>query len=195
MKQIILVLIFILLIAGAGVLHQRTVAQQVVAEEPLITSPTYVAVPPRQQELITAEPSPQHVWVSGQWERTPDSWAWSAGKWVQPPFSNAYWVPGYWKHRSGQYAWQPAHWGVANQGVIVAKPVAVPPIYAEVQPAAPATAGYVWQPGFWEWRGTWVWVPGEYIQSTSPKAVWVQGQWVTGALGFWRWSPAHWAVT
>ncbi len=137
MRQIIVVLIFILVIVGGGVLHQHTVAQQVVAEEPLINSPTYVAVPPRQQELITAEPSPQHVWVSGQWERTPDSWAWSAGKWIRPPFSNAYWVPGYWKHRSGQYVWQSAHWGVANQGVVVTKPVAVPPVYAEVQPAAP----------------------------------------------------------
>ena len=194
MKLSIVVLIFVIFLVGTGELH-RYLSAQVVAEEPAVFSPTYVAIPPRQQEVITTAPAPQYVWVSGQWERTPDKWKWSGGRWVQPPFSNAYWVPGYWKHRGGQYAWQPAHWGVANQGVVVAKPVSVPPVYTEVQPAAPAATNVVWQPGYWEWRGTWVWVPGEYIQSTAPKAVWVAGAWVTGADGTWRWSPAHWAVT
>lgn len=193
MKRSIVVLIFVVLLVGAGELHQRLSAQAVV-EEPAVVSPTYIAVPPPQQEVITTAPAPQYVWVAGQWERTPDNWAWSAGRWVQPPFSNAYWVPGYWKHRSGQYAWQPAHWGVANQGVVVNKPVTVPAAYTEVQPAAPST-NVVWQPGYWEWRGTWVWIAGQYVQAATPNAVWVAGQWVTGINGTWTWSPAHWAVT
>jgi hypothetical protein len=194
MRRIIVVLVFVVLIAGVSALHHHLPAQIVVATQPVV-SPTYIAIPPRQQEVITAEPSPQHVWISGQWERTPDSWSWSAGRWVQPPFSNAYWVSGYWQHRSGQYVWQSAHWAAANQGVVVAKPVTVPPIYAETQPAAPAVStGLVWQPGYWEWRGTWLWVSGEYIQTTAPKAVWVPGSWVAGAEGSWRWSPAHWAT-
>jgi hypothetical protein len=195
MKRSIVVLIFVVLLVGAGELHRHLSAQVVTEEPAVVVSPTYVMVPPKQQEVITTAPSPQYVWVQGQWERTPDNWSWSAGRWVQPPFSNAYWVPGYWKHRSGQYAWQPAHWGVANQGVVVAKPVTVPPLYTEVQPPAPATTNVVWQPGHWEWRGTWVWVAGEYISSTAPSAVWVAGAWVTGADGNWRWNPAHWAVT
>ncbi len=200
MKRFICFSIFVAIVLGASALHEQLSAQQLsdvptVAEGPAVISPTYIAIPPRQQEVITTAPSLQHVWVSGQWERTPASWTWSAGHWVQPPFSNAYWVPGYWKHHSGRYVWQPAHWGVANQGVIVAKPVAVPPIYAEVQPKAPAgVSNLVWQPGYWEWRGTWVWVPGEYIQTTTPKAVWVAGAWEATVNGSWRWSPAHWAV-
>jgi len=195
MKRILVIVTFVLLVIAASNLHRATTAQQVVEEPAPVISPTYVAIPPRQQEVITTAPSPQYVWIPGQWERTPDNWSWSGGKWVQPPFSNAYWVSGYWKHHSGKYMWQPAHWAAAGQGVVVQKPVTLPPVYAEVKPAAPAVStNLVWQPGYWEWRGTWLWVPGEYIQSTSPTAVWVPGQWVTGTDGLWRWSPAHWAT-
>jgi hypothetical protein len=194
MKRNIVVLVFIGVVAVVSQL--RWLSAQVVTEEPVVVSPTYVPIPPRQQEVITAAPAPQYVWVSGQWERTPSSWNWSAGHWVQPPFSNAYWVPGYWKHRTGHFVWQSAHWAAAAQGVVVEKPVTIPPVYAEVQPAAPANVtGVAWQPGYWDWRGTWVWVPGEYIQTTTPKATWVPGQWETGIAGTWRWSPAHWAIT
>jgi hypothetical protein len=192
MKRILVVLVFVVLIVGISNLQYRTAAQ-VVEEPPTVVSPTYIAVPPRQQEIIAAAPSPQYVWIPGQWERTPASWSWTVGKWVQPPFSNAYWVSGYWKYHGGKYVWQPAHWAAANQGVVVAKPVTLPPVYAETQPPAPAgSTNLVWQPGYWDWRGTWLWVPGEYIQTTTPKAVWVPGAWVADTTGMWRWSPAHW---
>ncbi len=168
-------------------------AQAILNPPPLITSPTYIDVPPPQQEVITEAPAPSYVWVPGQWERSADNWTWNAGEWVQPPFSNSYWVPGYWQNWGGQYQWETGHWAAADQGVVVQKPITVPPVYEEVQPAAPATTGYVWQPGYWTWRGTWVWVPGEYIQTVTPGAVWVQGEW-EAVDGAWRWIPAHWAM-
>jgi hypothetical protein len=171
----------------------RLFAQARFETQPII-APTYVAVPPRQQEVLTEAPAPDYVWISGQWERTPDSWSWSAGHWVKPPFSNAYWVPGYWQHQSGQYVWQTGHWAAANQGVVVAKPIALPALYEEGKPDPPAASNLVWQPGYWEWRGTWVWVPGEYVQMSIPNATWVPGQWVAGTDGLWRWSPAHWST-
>ena len=163
-----------------------------VVEEPAIISPTYVPIPAPQQEVITPAPATGRVWVGGHWDRTPDSWAWVGGNWVQPPFSNAYWTPGYWQHQGGQFVWENAHWAAANQGVIVNKPMTVPPVYQEVVPAAPvSTVAMAWQPGHWEWRGTWVWIPGAYVQSVVPTATWIPGQWVQGALG-WQWAPAHW---
>ncbi len=169
-------------------------AQAILDPPPLVTSPTYIDVPPPQQEIITAAPSPAYVWVAGQWERTADSWSWTPGAWVQPPLSNAYWAPGYWQHNNGQFLWSSGHWAAADQGTVVQKPIVVPPLYEEVQPPAPTKPGLVWQPGFWEWRGTWVWVPGEYIQTTTPNAVWVQGAWEATADGAWRWNPAHWML-
>ncbi len=186
-------LLSVCMIVGVGALHHHLSAQVVV--EPPVVSPTYIAVPPVQQEIITTAPAPNYVWVSGHWDRTPDTWKWKSGEWVQPPFGNAYWVPGYWQHRNGKYVWQTAHWAAANQGVVVAKPVTVPTVYEELKPAAPAQTNVVWQPGHWEWRGSWFWVPGEYVQSAAvPNAVWVPGQWLAGAGGSWQWSPAHWAA-
>lgn len=193
MRRITVELSFVALIVVAGALHHQLSAQALLGPAPVV-SPTYIEVPPPQQEVITAAPSPQYVWVSGQWERTADSWTWNAGQWVQPPFSNAYWVPGYWQHQGGQYVWETSHWAAADQGVVVQKPVAVPSIYPEIKPTAPATGSLVWQPGYWDWRGTWVWIPGEYIQTTTPTATWVPGEWVAGVNGTWQWSPAHWAV-
>jgi hypothetical protein len=168
---------------------------QAVVEPAEVVSPTYIAVPPPRQEVITESPGPSYVWIRGRWKRTPDKWTWVSGKWVKPPFSNAYWVPGYWQLRGGKYKWETGHWAAASQGVVVAKPVAVPPLYTETRPAPPTTTGYVWQPGYWEWRGTWVWVPGRYIQTVSPAATWVPGAWIAGVDGTWRWNPAHWAVS
>jgi hypothetical protein len=194
MSRAVLSLLFSALFVFAGVLHQFSSAQPAAVEVPVVASPTYIAVPPPQQEVMSESPSPQYVWVSGHWNRTPDSWSWSAGQWVQPPFSNAYWIPGYWQHQGGQYVWETAHWAATDQGVIAEKPVTAPPVYEEVQPAAPVgSQGLVWQPGHWEWRGGWFWIAGTYIQTTIANTVWVPGQWVTGADGLWRWSPAHWA--
>jgi hypothetical protein len=184
-----------LTVVAAIAVTSQGMAQAILEPAPVYTSPTYIEVPPPQQEVITEAPAPTptSVWVPGQWERTADSWSWNAGEWVQPPFSNAYWVPGYWQHNDGQYLWETGHWAAAEQGVVVQKPVTIPPVYVEPQPAAPATTGYVWQPGYWQWRGTWVWVPGEYVQTVTPGAVWVQGEW-EAINGTWRWNPAHWAA-
>jgi hypothetical protein len=179
----------------ALVLVRPVFAQAILNPPPLITSPTYLDDPPPQQEIITEAPSPSYVWVPGQWGRTADDWTWQSGQWVQPPFSNAYWAPGYWRNSGGQFIWQSGHWAAADQGVVVAKPITVPATYVETQPAAPAGTGWVWQPGYWTWRGTWVWVPGEYIQSVVPTAVWKPGSWQAAPGGAWRWNPAHWATS
>jgi WXXGXW repeat (2 copies) len=192
-RQNIAILALTLAITAVGAADNRARAQARFETQPIF-APTYLAIPPRQQEVITAAPSFEHVWVAGGWERTPESWTWSPGRWVKPPLANAYWVPGYWQHNSGQFVWQTGHWAVANQGLIVAKPVTLPPLYVEPQPDPPA-GSLVWQPGTWDWRGTWVWVPGEYVQTTAPGAVWVAGQWEATTAGTWRWSPAHWAVS
>jgi hypothetical protein len=166
---------------------------QVAVEEVPVVSTTYIPVPAPQQEIITEAPSPQHVWVAGHWDRTADSWSWVGGQWVQPPFSSAYWVPGYWQHQGGQYVWEDAHWAAAPTGLVAAKPVAAPPVYQEVVPvAAPSSVPMTWQPGHWEWRGTWVWIGGVYVPTAVPTAEWVAGRWLPATDGSWRWNPAHW---
>ena len=55
-------------------------------------------------------------------------------------------------------------------------PEAPPPPEAEVVPPQPDMT-FVWTPGFWDWRGRWVWVHGYWGGRPHPGAVWVQGHW------------------
>jgi WXXGXW repeat (2 copies) len=32
-------------------------------------------------EVITAQPSPQHVWIRGRWETRGAGWEWVGGRW------------------------------------------------------------------------------------------------------------------
>lgn len=191
MRQLAFATLTIAVISANMLAVDRTFAESATAA----TSSAYVDVPPPQQETITVAPSAQAVWVPGSWERTPDEWVWTNGRWVTPPFRRAYWAVGYWQHVGGRYQWLPGHWAAGTQGSVVTQKVATPAPLVEAKPAPPAGLNSpVWAPGHWEWRGTWVWIPGQYIVTSNPQAVWVQGEWDAAADGTWRWNPAHWAV-
>jgi hypothetical protein len=53
---------------------------------------------------------------------------------------------------------------------------APPPLQQEAVPPPPGAA-MVWTPGYWNWAGRWVWVPGRYVARPYAHAVWVPGQW------------------
>lgn len=63
----------------------------------------------------------------------------------------------------------------ARTNVDIIVDVAPPPARVEVVPAA--RVGYVWVPGFWEWRGH--------------HHVWVSGRWVRERRGY-LYAPARW---
>ena len=168
------------------------VAAQEMAE-PIVSRVSIVPPPPRH-EAITAAPAGKSVWVAGSWDRTPDGWEWMAGGWVQPPAGNAVWMPGNWQQQQrGRFVWVDAYWEVAKHGLIVASPLAIPLAFPEKQVAIPRSrTPVVWQSGHWEWRGTWVWEPGVYVESLIPNGTWVFGQWVRMTEGSFRWTPSHW---
>lgn len=63
----------------------------------------------------------------------------------------------------------------SHAGVSIDVDIAPPAARVEVMPAA--RAGFVWVPGFWEWRGH--------------RHFWVAGHWMPERRGF-HWVPAHW---
>ena len=67
---------------------------------------------------------------------------------------------------------------------------APPPLQQEAVPPPPGAA-MVWTPGYWNWAGRWVWVPGRYVARPYAHAVWVPGQW-RPRHGSWVWVPGHW---
>jgi hypothetical protein len=168
---------------------------QTVVASPIISAQP-IAEPALKPEIITPEPSAEHVWIPGDWERTPDQWKWVAGHWEKAPFGNARWVGGYWKWEAGQYVWNPGHWGTADpgMGMVVAKPVDIPALPAVSAPVvATPPVGTQLVPAHWEWTAYgWSLVPAYYATVPAPQAVWVDGHWKQGLFGQWRWIAGHW---
>ncbi|HEV2426270.1 MAG TPA: YXWGXW repeat-containing protein [Terriglobia bacterium] len=52
--------------------------------------------------------------------------------------------------------------------------------------------GYVWRPGWHEWRGgAYVWVPGTWVLPPRPRARWIPAHY-RRVRGGWVFVPGHW---
>lgn len=79
---------------------------------------------------------------------------------------------------------------LSEAGVAVDINIAPPAPQVEVVPAP--RPGFVWAPGFWEWRGNaHVWVPGRWIGERRGFH-WVPDMWVQRGPR-WHHVPGHWA--
>ncbi len=78
---------------------------------------------------------------------------------------------------------------IASAGIAIDVDVAPPPVRVEVVPEP--RVGFVWAPGYWEWRDhAHVWVPGHYIRERRGYH-WVPAHWdQRGAR--WHHEPGHW---
>jgi WXXGXW repeat (2 copies) len=78
---------------------------------------------------------------------------------------------------------------IASAGVSIDIDVAPPPVRVEAVPEP--RVGYVWAPGFWEWRDrAHVWVPGHHIRERRGYH-WVSDHWVQ-AGPHWHHERGHW---
>lgn len=75
----------------------------------------------------------------------------------------------------------------AFAAVIIA-PSAPPAVRYE--PVPPPRAGFVWDPGHWNWEGRYVWVPGHWVAAVAGRR-WVEGVW-SPYRGQYRYVPGHW---
>jgi hypothetical protein len=55
-------------------------------------------------------PSHNHVWVSGYHRWDGNAYAWSPGRWEQPPRPHGRWVPHHWVRRGGGWVLVEGHW-------------------------------------------------------------------------------------
>src|ERR1700736_5245715 len=77
----------------------------------------------------------------------------------------------------------------ARVGVVVNVPPPAPIVETVPPPLGP---GYVCQPGYWAWNGVqYVWVPGQYVVTPAPGAVWIAGHWDRRPDGR-VWVDGHW---
>jgi len=78
---------------------------------------------------------------------------------------------------------------IASAGVAIDIDVAPPPV--RVEPVPEPRVGFVWAPGYWEWRDhAHVWVPGHYIHERRGYH-WVPARWEQRGP-HWHHEPGHW---
>ena len=68
------------------------------------------APPALQQEVVLAQPSPQHVWLGGYWTWRNDRYEWMAGHWELPPSSSSAWVAPRWEQQGNAYKFTEGYW-------------------------------------------------------------------------------------
>jgi hypothetical protein len=56
-----------------------------------------------------AAPSPQHVWVGGNYVRRGGKHVWVNGYWTTPR-QHKHWVDGHWRSHKKGYVWVPGRW-------------------------------------------------------------------------------------
>lgn len=151
-----------------------------------------IPIPTRRAESPSAKPSPDHVWVSGYWDRTSGEWRWIGGSWQVPPFEGAKWIRGHWTREARGWRWAKGYWAIGQEEQFVDEPISPPPAPTESRPAPPEKGEVVWVPGHWEWVDGWKWSLGNWVKPPEPGAKWVEGEWVPTSDERWRWVPSHW---
>ncbi|MES2261179.1 MAG: YXWGXW repeat-containing protein [Pseudomonadota bacterium] len=130
--------------------------------------------PPRFESVPVARRG--HVWVPGYWNWDGNRHVWLGGHWeaerVGYQFRRAEWV----RDRDG--------WRLDRGGWIVVNAQPVPVGYVNIAPPPPRheivphpRPGYLWSPGYWEWRGH--------------RHEWITGSWVRERPGY-AYSQARW---
>jgi hypothetical protein len=55
-------------------------------------------------------PSRNHVWISGYQRWDGNAYAWTPGRWEQPPRPGAHWVAHRWNHQKDGWVLVEGHW-------------------------------------------------------------------------------------
>jgi hypothetical protein len=78
---------------------------------PVVSTVVVTEAPPAlQQEIVLAQPSPQHVWLAGYWSWRDSRYVWMAGRWELPPTSSSVWVTPRWEQQGNAYKFYEGYW-------------------------------------------------------------------------------------
>jgi len=88
-----------------------TNAGYVQTASPVVSTTVITQAPPAmQQEVVLAQPSPQHVWLPGYWTWRNDRYEWMAGHWELPPSSSTAWIAPRWEQQGNAYKFYEGYW-------------------------------------------------------------------------------------
>ena len=93
-------------------LHNAGVSEKVITfmENTPNTMMVAQAPPPPPTEPMVVAPSPEYVWMDGEWAWNGATYVWIGGRWVLPPHHHAIWVSAHWVHGPHGYYRVGGHW-------------------------------------------------------------------------------------
>ena len=65
---------------------------------------------PPAVDVVTVQPSPAAIWISGYWMYTGGGYAWVRGHWEVPPPACRVYVAPHWRHRRQGYVYVRGYW-------------------------------------------------------------------------------------
>lgn len=89
-------------------LQNAGVSQRIISYMLNTTSTAAAQAPP--PGTVVAAPSPEYVWVDGQWTWNGGTWVWVGAHWVLPPYPRALWVGAHWERGPYGWHWVGGHW-------------------------------------------------------------------------------------
>jgi hypothetical protein len=130
----------------------KPVKMKVPAVEPEQTS---MKAPPCQpmDDVRPEQPSTDHVWVTGYWWWSNQTYLWVPGYWATPPHAGYVYVSGHWTYKDTQWVYVRGGWAKPSTTAIVVYPVPRPVLTAFVitAPIRIACRHYSW--GYYPARG------------------------------------------
>lgn len=143
-------------------------------------APRFESVPPARRG---------YVWAPGYWNWDGGRHAWMAGHWENARDGYNY-QPTEWVRDNGGYRMRQGGWvQVAERGYDVLRIAPPAPRYEHVPRPR---AGYVWEPGHWEWRANrHEWISGIWLED-RPGYVYRSHSW-RQRDGGWYMEPSGWA--
>ncbi len=66
--------------------------------------------PPAPNEVVTASPAANAVWIPGYWSFDGNSYAWASGHWEIPPANTHTYVAAHWENQGAGYFFVPSYW-------------------------------------------------------------------------------------
>jgi hypothetical protein len=119
----------------------------------------------------------RHVWIGGHWESARDGYQYRANEWVRD---------------NGGYRLQSGGWYPVAQVQTRYDNIRVAPPAPRYERVPGARNGYVWQPGYWDWRGNrYEWVQGLWV-ADRPGYVYSRPQWIQRD-GRWFFDQPRWS--
>jgi hypothetical protein len=75
--------------------------------------------PPARVEILPTRPSPEAVWIDGEWLWRRARWAWLPGRWVQPPPGATFAAWAFVRGADGRLWYAPGAWYDARRAPMV----------------------------------------------------------------------------